>query len=72
VAIQSRYRPTLIIRQSFIAFEAIIDMPETRAQSVGIQQRMNPSHSIGAAGFFYPPGFPPASLVELFPSIEAS
>src|SRR5437016_1497914 len=72
MAVQNREGPTLVIGQGFIAFEAIIDVPEALAQPVGLQPSMHPSQSVSAGWFFRQPGFEDRGVVELFPGVKTS
>src|SRR5256885_15131195 len=72
MAIHNRDGPTLMIGQSFIAFEAIIDVPQPGAQPIGFQPSMHPSQSVSAGWFFRQPGFEDRGVVELFPGVKTS
>src|SRR2546421_316718 len=72
MAIHNRDGPTLMIGQSFIAFEAIIDVPQAGAQPIGFQPSMHPSQSVRAGWFFRQPGFEDRGVVELFPGVKTS
>ena len=72
MAIHNRDGPTLMIGQSFIAFEAIVDVPQAGAQPIGFQPSMHPSQSVRAGWFFRQPGFEDRGVVELLPGVKTS
>src|SRR5437762_14251908 len=72
MAIHNRDGPTLMIGQSFIAFEAIVDVPQAGAQPIGFHPSMHPSQSVRAGWFFRQPGFEDRGVVELFPGVKTS
>ncbi len=72
VAVQNGHACTLNIGQGFIAVQALLDVVNTMPEVIGIQQRMDPSQGVGAAGRLPQPVLPKAGAGDQCPGVEAA
>ena len=72
VAVQDRDAHPLHIGQGLVAFQALIDVVNAVPELLGIQQRMDASQRVGAAGGLVQPGLPKAGAPDQGPGVEAA
>ena len=72
VAVQDRDAHPLHIGQGLVAFQALIDVVNAVPELLGIQQRMDASQRVGAAGGLVQPVLPKAGAPDQGPGVEAA
>src|SRR6266481_8459756 len=71
VAIQHGEADALMIGQSLVAFQLLIDQEDTLPELVSVESGRNPPQSVGAGQRFAQPLFPAARGGDLGQSVEA-
>jgi hypothetical protein len=72
VAVQDRDAHPLHVGQGLVAFQALIDVVNALPELISIQQRMDASHGVGAAGRLVQPVLPKAGSPDQGPGVEAA
>jgi len=60
------------IRQSLVAFQALVNIMNPLPQPVGIEHRMDSSQGVGTEGRLFEPTLPEAGPADLLPSVDAA
>src|SRR5260370_14608684 len=71
VAVQHGETDALIIGQSLVAFQLLIDQEDTVPELIGVESGRDPTQGVGAGQRFAQPLFPEARGVDLGQSVEA-